>query len=336
MFGVDLGSMHIRIYNRHTKTVEKTKTALTIQNRNQIYAMGENAFAMYEKVPSNMEVVFPVVNGVIADYRYMQMLTTSFLNSIAKGRTRGADFIIAVPVDITEVEKKAFFDLLYKSKGKPKNVLLCDKPVADCAGLGLDVAGALGIFIVDVGYQTTEISVVSLGGIVNSELLPFGGGRMDDAIIAALRRNHNLLIGRRTAMQLKETYACAQVDEDDKTTVSVVGMNVVSGLPQTLEIEVQEINAALQDTLNAISASVKRILERTPPELAKDIVRDGIYLAGGGSALKGFDQLISETAGIPVNTCEQPDECAARGLGTIITTPAFHKLAYSMKTKVLK
>ena len=336
MFGVDLGSMNLKIYNRSTKSVEKTKNVVSILNHRGICALGDEAYEMYEKAPEQIEVCFPVEQGVIADYKSMQILITSFLSRIAKGRLRGSDFLIAIPTNITEVEKKAFFDLLFRNKIKPKNVLLVDKPVAEVAGLGLDAVSANGVFLADIGYQTTEISVVSLGGVVVSERLPFGSGRLDDAIISALRKNHNLLIGHRSAIQLKEKKGAAVCREEKQEQTTVVGMNLVTGLPASMQIDLQMIHQAIQEPLRIICDAIRRILERIPPELAKDIVNDGIRLTGGGSSLKGLDQMIADLAGIRVHTCENPEDCAAAGLGVIMNTPAFHRLAETMKTMVFK
>lgn len=333
--GIDLGTMNLKVFNKHTGEIIKIKNTVAIVKKNILYAYGNDAYDMFEKAPENIQVSFPIVNGVIADYGNMQSMIIKFLEKVCKGRLKGSDFIVAVPTDITEVEKKAFFDLLYKSKLKPKNVLLCDKPIANAVGLGLDANEPTGVMIVDIGSDTTEISVVSLGGMVITELLHFGGSRLDESIISYIRRNDNLVIGQKTAMQLKEQIGNAFPDEEVQS-YKVVGMNVVSGLPVEAEITSDKIYQATKDNLASICSSVRMVLEKTPPEIARDIVKSGIYITGGSSQYRNLDRLFEQISGIKVNTCEQPDETVVRGLAAIVSDPKYKNLAYTMKTKVFK
>ena len=204
IYGIDLGTSNMKVYCKATGKILNEKNTIAIINKNQMYAYGDAAYAMYEKAPEQIQVSFPIICGVIADFNNMQTMIQEFLEKHAKGKTRGAEFIVAVPTDITEVEKKAFFDIFYKSKMKPKSVLLCEKPLADAVGLGLDVNEPTGAMIVDIGADTTEISVISLGGLVLSDLLHFGGNRIDDSISSYIKKNFNLVIGRKTAKTLKE------------------------------------------------------------------------------------------------------------------------------------
>ena len=179
VYGIDLGTCNLKIFCKATGKVINEKNTIAIVNKNQLYAFGDDAYAMYEKAPDNIKVSFPVVNGVIADYNNMQTMIGELLEKHVKNHIKNAEFIVAVPTDITEVEKKAFFDLFYKSRFKPRNVLLCEKPIADAVGLELDVNSPTGFMIVNIGADTTEISVISLGGLVLSDLLHFGGRRID-------------------------------------------------------------------------------------------------------------------------------------------------------------
>ena len=188
----------------------------------------------------------------------------------SKGKVRGADFIVAVPTDITEVEKKAFLDMFNKSKVKPRLVQVCEKPIADAVGLGLDVNEPTGLMIVDIGADTTEISVISLGGLVLSSLLHFGGNQLDESIITYVRKNNNLLIGQKTACALKETIGSAIPGSE--ATMSIVGRDVVSGLPIETEITATQVYEFIQSDLNDICNSIKMTLEHTPPEQAQDII----------------------------------------------------------------
>lgn len=335
VYGIDLGTCNLKVFCKATGKVINEKNTVAIVNKNQLYAFGNEAYAMYEKAPETIQVSFPVVSGVIADYNNMQTMIAELMERHVKGHTKGAEFVVAVPTDITEVEKKAFFDLFYKSRFKPKSVLLCEKPIADAVGLGLDVNSATGYMIVNLGADTIEISVISLGGLVLSELLHFGGKRLDESIMSHLRRQYNLVIGEKTASFLKEELACAIPEAEEKTAV-IVGRDVVSGLPVEMEITTSIVYEAIRENLDSICTSIKIILEKTPPELAKDIIHSGIYLTGGASQIRRLDQLFNETTNIRVNLCEFPEESAVRGLNKIVSEDEYRKLAFSMKTVIFR
>lgn len=334
IYGIDLGTCNLKVFSKHSNKIIKEKNTIAIINKNQLYAYGDEAYAMYEKAPEAIQVSFPITGGVIADYNNMQTMVQELLDKNVKGHVKGSEFIVAVPTDITEVEKKAFYDLFYKSRMKPKTVLLCDKPIADAVGLGLDVNEPTGIMVVDIGADTTEISVISLGGLVLSDLLHFGGNKLDESIITYIKKNFNLVIGQKTAMQLKEHIGSAYPKEEGSFTV--VGLDVVSGLPIEMEIGADVVYNAMKSDLNAICNAIKMILEKTPPELARDIIRSGIYLTGGGSKIEDLDKLFTEITNITVNTCEDPDESVVRGLSLVVTNEKFKRLAYSMRTRIFK
>ena len=307
----------------------KEKNTIAVINKNEIYAYGDAAYAMYEKAPESINVVFPVVEGVIADYNFLQRMIFDFLESKMKAKSKNAEFIVAVPTDITDVEKRAFYELFYKSKSRPKNVLLCEKPIADAVGLGIDVNEPTGVMIVDMGADTTEISVISLGGLVLSDLLHFGGNRIDESIISYIRKEYNLVIGQKTAKALKETIGSGLPGREESMTV--VGRDVVSGLPIEMEIPAEVVYEAMKTNLANICNSIKMILEKTPPELARDIIHSGIYITGGGSLLHDIDKLFEQITNIKVNTTEVPEESAARGLVKIVSDSKFKRLPFSMK-----
>ncbi len=334
IYGVDLGTCNLKIFNKHTNKIIKAKNTISIINKNQLYAYGDNAYAMYEKAPEAIQVSFPINGGVIADYNNMQVMMQEMLEKTSKGHVKGAEFIVAVPTDITEVEKKAFYDLFYKSKMKPKQVQLCDKPIADAIGLGLDVNQPTGIMVVDIGADTTEISVISLGGLVLSDLLHFGGNRLDESIISYIKKKFNLVIGQKTAMQLKESIGSALPGAQG--SLSIVGLDVVSGLPIELSMTADIVYEAMKDHLASICNSIKMILEKTPPELSRDIIHSGIYLTGGGSQIANMDKLFTQITNIAVNTCEDPDETVVKGLSLVVTSDKFRHLAYTMRTRVFR
>ena len=326
VYGIDLGTCNLKIFCKATGKVINEKNTIAIVKKNQLYAFGDAAYAMYEKAPDNIKVSFPIVNGVIADYNNMQTLIGEVLDKHVKNHTKGAEYIVAIPTSITMVEQKSFADLFYKSRFKPKSVLLFQRPIADAVGLDLDVLSPTGYMIVNIGADTTEISVISLGGLVLSELLDFGGKRIDESIISYLKRTFSLAIGHKTAMDLKETLGCALPEEEERTA-KIVGRDLVSGLPIEMEISSKVIYEAIKDNLNSICNSIKLILEKTPPELAQDIIHSGIYITGGSSKISKLDQLFTQITNIKVNSCEYPEESAVRGLNKIVSDEKLKRLA---------
>ena len=333
VYGIDLGTCNMKIYCKASKKIMNEKNTIALVNKNEMYAYGDDAYAMYEKAPETIQVTFPVVGGVIADFNNLQVMLQTYLEAHAKGKLRGAEFIVAVPTDITDVEKRAFFDMFYKSKLKPKSVLLCEKPIADAVGLGLNVNEPTGIMVVDIGADTTEISVISLGGLVLSDLLHSGGNKIDESIITYVKRKYNLVIGQKTAQSMKETLGSG-IPGNTQTMV-VVGRDVVSGLPIEMEMSGAVVYEAIKDNLNTICNSIKMILEKTPPELARDIIHSGIYITGGSSQIHDLDQLFRDITGIEITTCAEPEECVVRGLLKIVSDAKFKHLAFSMKNKIL-
>jgi len=333
VYGIDLGTCNMKIYCKASNKIMNEKNTIALVNKNEMYAYGDDAYAMYEKAPETIQVTFPVVGGVIADFNNLQVMLQTYLEAHAKGKLRGAEFIVAVPTDITDVEKRAFFDMFYKSKLKPKSVLLCEKPIADAVGLGLNVNEPTGIMVVDIGADTTEISVISLGGLVLSDLLHSGGNKIDESIITYVKRKYNLVIGQKTAQSMKETLGSG-IPGNTQTMV-VVGRDVVSGLPIEMEMSGAVVYEAIKDNLNTICNSIKMILEKTPPELARDIIHSGIYITGGSSQIHDLDQLFRDITGFEINTCEEPEECVVRGLLKIVSDAKFKHLAFSMKNKIL-
>ncbi len=333
VYGIDLGTCNMKIYCKATGKILNEKNTIALVNKDQIYAYGDSAYAMYEKAPEDIQVTFPVNGGVIADLNNLQNMLQIYLEKNVKGKLRGAEYIVAVPTNITKVEKKAFSDIFYKSKLKPKSVLLCEKPIADAVGFGLDVSEPTGIMIVDIGADTTEISVISLGGLVLSDLLHYGGNKIDESIITYVKRKYNLVIGQKTAQAMKERLGSGVPGKTE--TMGVVGRDVVSGLPVEIEMSAAVVYEAIKDHLGTICNAIKMILEKTPPELAKDIVHSGIYITGGGSKIHDLDQLFKEVTGIEINTCENPEECVVRGLIKIVSDSKFKNLPFSMKSNIL-
>ena len=229
-------------------------------------------------------MAFPVKNGVIADIGNMQSMIDYFFHELdGKKKLKGAEYYIAVPTDITEVEKRAYFDLITNTNLKPKKIHVVEKPVADALGMNLDITKSTGTLVVDIGANTTEISVMSLGGIVLSRLIPIGGNRFDEAIINKIKKDKSFVIGEKTAEEIKMTIGSAYVTDE---SIDVCGRNLVTGLPSEITIESKDVHSALSELFQSIVDAVKIILERTPPEISSDIYNSCVYLSGGSSRIK--------------------------------------------------
>lgn len=334
-YGIDMGTQNLKIFSKGTGEILNIKNTIAVMDKDQMYAYGDEAYSMYEKAPENIAVSFPIVGGVIADFDNMQTMLFTVLEERIKAHLKGADIVVTVPTDITEVEKKAFFDMFMKSRTKFHSITLCDKPLADALGMGLDITEPTGVMMVDIGADTTEISVISLGGLVLSNLLPFGGNQLDDDIVTYLKRNHSLVIGRKTAKMLKENIGSAKLSEPLQT-MTVVGRDIVSGLPVQMEINAAMIYEAIKDDLNNLCTSIRMILEKVPPELAKDIVYSGIYLTGGSAKISSLAELFTEVTNISVNVADNANESAAYGLHLVLSDEKYKRFAYTMKTRIFR
>ena len=327
-FGIDLGTSNIKIYNRANDDVFVEKNMIAIANKKHLFAYGDSAFEMYEKAPDNINITYPLSNGVIADIQNMEMLVKYFISDLMKNNIKPADYYIAVPWDVTEVEKRAFKDLIKEANVRAKKVMVVDKAVADGLGLGIDVKNSQGVLVVNVGFDTTEISILSLGGIVLSRLIKVGGRKFDDAIKAAIRREYSLIIGGKTAEVVKTSL----IDlEEQHMGALVYGRDIVTGLPVEREIPTILVDECLVEYFNTIIDNIKVILERTPPELAADIYRHGLYLTGGASQVNKLAQLMSKGTGLKVNVSENPMTSVALGLAKIINDDNYKSVAYAIE-----
>lgn len=326
-FGIDLGTGNIKIYSTAKDTITNEKNMIAIMKKDILFAYGDAAFDMFEKAPQNIKVSFPLVNGVIADIGNMTTVLTEFINELTDGRGAGADYYVSVPTDVTEVEKRAFYDLIKDSGLKPRKIMMSEKSLADGLGMGIDVKTSQGVLVVDIGFETTEISVLSLGGIVLSKLIKTGGRKFDAAIMSVIRREFGLVIGEKTAEQLK--MELAKTEAEHKPAV-VYGRDLVTGLPVERSIPTDLIDATISETASVIVDNIKVILERTPPELSADIYKRGIYLTGGTASLAHIDELIVKGTALKVNKAENPQESVAYGLARIIKDPNFRSVAYSL------
>jgi len=324
-FGIDIGTSNIRIYNQSDNSIFMEKNMIAIENKNTLLAYGDSAYDMYEKAPANIVASFPVVNGVIADINNMETLIKYFIGDLSKGGIKPADYIIAVPTDVTEVEKRAFYDLIQDAGIKAHKIHVVEKAVADGLGLGIDVKNSQGVMVVNVGYSTTEVSILSLGGIVLSRLIKVGGKAFDEDIRNAVRKEFNLFIGEKSAERIKNNLR--KLVEGGQNAVCY-GRDIVTGLPIEKQIPTPILDMSMRDSFASIIDCIKLILERTPPELGADIYRHGIYLTGGASQVYNLAELIEKGTGLKVNQGEDPIDSVVLGLAKVINEDKYRKLAY--------
>ena len=328
VFGIDLGTYAVKIYQAAADQIYVQKNMIAIENGRNIIACGDEAYEMYEKAPAAIQVSSPVNYGVIADIRNMEALLRTLVSRLQRGSLRSGDFFVTVPSDITEVEKRAFSDLIKDARIKAKKVYAVDKAIADGLGMGIDVKNSQGVLVVDVGYDTTEISILSLGGIVISRLLKVGGHSFDNAIVSAVRREHNLVIGMKTAERIRMFFNDL---EHRGETCSIYGRDVVTGLPVERTMRSDFVANTLEEGFRTIVDSIRLILERTPPELSADIYRHGLFLTGGASQEEGLAAAIHNDLNLGVNLSENPLTCAAIGLSMVMNRANYRSLAYTIE-----
>ena len=312
---IDLGTANTLIWLKGKGIVinEPSIVARTIHDDN-IVAVGNEAKAMLGRTHRNLETIRPLQDGVIADFRMTDGMLQGFIRKINLNRLARPRMVICVPSGVTEVERRAVKDS--GERANAREVYLIEEPVAAAIGIGLDISQPIGNIIVDIGGGTTEIAVISLNGVVTKETIRIAGDEMDESILQWFRNEHKLEIGLSMSESIKKSVGSAM--QIDSQNISVRGRDLVSGIPKTIEVSSDEIRQALRDPVNAIVEAVKRCLEQTPPELAADILERGIIVAGGGSLLKGIDQIIRERTNVPVNIAEDPLLSVVKGTGIVL------------------
>lgn len=327
VYGLDLGTYEIKIYDKKADEIRKEKDVIAMKDKRYIFSVGDEAYEMYEKAPDNIEVIFPMKGGVIAHFDDMQYLLESLLKK--EGRfQRASEYLIAVPTDVTEVEKRAFYDLVFHSAAKAKSVKIVERGIADAVGFGADIWKEKGLFIANFGAGTTELSVLSSGGMVLNRLLKIGGDDFDAAVAARVRHNHDFLIGKLTAERLRREFGVFDQGADASLTVS--GRDLMKGVPKEKKISIGLVRASMKEPLAECAAAIRTMIERTPPDVRKGIEKNGICLTGGIANLRGLSTYLEESVGLPVSVAQKPELCAVQGLKKMIQNKEFKKLTYSM------
>lgn len=315
--GIDLGTANTLVYVRGKGIVVNEPSIVAVdRSTQQVLAIGNEAKEMLGRTPEDVMTIRPLKDGVIADFEKTEEMLRAFIRKVQNSRLFGRPrIVICVPSGITEVEKRAVRDSA-ESAGA-REVFLIAEPMAAAIGIGLPVELPVGNMVIDVGGGTSEIAVIALSGIVTSTSIRVGGDEMDRAIVQFLKKKYNLLIGERTAEQIKIEIASA-VEMDSELETRVKGRDLVGGIPKTINLSSSEVREALSEPISQIVDAVRISLERTPPELAADILDRGIILSGGGALLRGLDQRLRNETSLPINVVEDPLTCVVRGTGKVL------------------
>ena len=312
--GIDLGTANVLVYIKGKGVVLREPSVVAFdRDTNKIKAIGEDARLMLGRTPGNIVAVRPLRQGVISDYTVTEKMLRYFIQkSCGKSRFRKPRISVCVPSGVTEVEKKAVEDATYEAGAR--EVAIIEEPIAAAIGAGIDISRPCGNMIVDIGGGTADIAVISLGGTVVSTSIKVAGDNFDEAIMRYVRKNYNLIIGERTAEEIKINVATVH-PEGRQVEQEVRGRDLVTGLPTTIKVTSEDGRKALRESVASLVASVRSVLEKCPPELSADIVDKGIYLTGGGALLDGISQVLKDETGIDTYVAEQPLDCVALGTG---------------------
>lgn len=314
---IDLGTVNLLIFVLDIGVTVNEPSVVAIDSASgEVVAIGSEARKMLGKTPDSVIASHPLQDGVIADYHITQAMIEYYINKVmGKFRLYKPDVMVSVPAGATSTEIRAVIDATLAAGAKAAYII--KEPIAAAIGAGMPIASAAGNMIVDIGGGTTEVAIISLGGIVAQNSIRVGGNEINNSITDYVRRKYSLAIGENTAEEVKKKFASAVTNTKSKK-VEIRGRSIVAGLPKTISIEANELTGAIQDELEKIISAIKKVLEQTPPELSSDIIDRGMILTGGGALLKNLDRLLTKVTGIPCIVAEKPLTCVVRGAGAAL------------------
>ncbi len=325
--GIDLGTDTIKIRDKSGKRFLYSRNVIAVRKNGSVVGIGESAFEIYEKNPENVRVVWPMTNGVIANLTEMELVLSHLLKNFSGLFHTNAAVCIAVPSNITQVEKRAFFQVM-SGKINVGKIRLIDKGIADAVSAGLPVLTARGHMVVNIGADTTEISVISSGKVILSQTLKTGGRKLDEDISTMVRRKFNLSIGQKTAEALKNNLAF--MINGPRLEQKVFGIHTLSGLPKSELIPSLAVSVAIIDSIDYIVENIKSVYNRVPPQLMKDIMREGIYLTGGVSMIQNLPEYIRKEIGVPLYHIQDPKNSTVRGLVEVMNNKDLRQITFSL------
>ncbi|HUQ44493.1 MAG TPA: rod shape-determining protein [Candidatus Limnocylindria bacterium] len=324
--GIDLGTANVLVHVEGKGIVITEPSVVAVDDDGRIRAVGEAAREMIGRTPGNIHAIRPMKDGVIADYVITEAMLRFFINKATSGRMRlrlsGPAVMISVPAGVTSVEKRAVKDAALKAGAR--EAYLIEEPLAAAIGANVPISGPSGNMVIDIGGGTSEVAVIALGGIVVSTSLRVGGNRIDEAIATYIRKKYNLMIGERTAEEVKITIGTA-LPLERELSMEVRGRDLIAGLPRTIPITSSEIMEAIELPLQQLVAAVRHVLEQTPPELSSDIIDKGMVMSGGGALLRNIDKLLTQVTGVPCHVAENALNCVALGTGEALKHYDFFK-----------
>ncbi len=323
--GIDLGTANILVFIPQKGVVinEPSVVAVSVID-NKILAVGNEAKEMLGKTPESICASRPVKDGVIADYKVTEAMIRYFINKVSgKIRFSKPEVIVSVPAGITSTERRAVIDATVQAGAKTAYVV--KEPILAAIGAGIPINTPFGNMIIDIGGGTSEVAVISLGGVVSFSSVRVGGDKLDQAISEYIRKKHGVAIGERNAEEIKIKIGNAIIEEGEEDFMEVRGRDLVSGLPKTIKISSNEITEAIQDELGEIIKTVKNVLQETPPELSSDVIDRGMVLSGGGALLKNLDKLLSQSTGVPCYVADDPLLCVVKGTGSVLDNLDMYK-----------
>ncbi len=329
MFGIDLGTDSVKIYDHSRGSISREKTRVAIRKKETVFAVGDEAEEMLERTPKDIQVYTPMANGRISDISLVEVLLHYILERSYLGIKPKLFF--TVPMDTTEIEKRAYYTIAHRGRLKRCRVFLVEKPIADALALGIPVSKTRGSMIINMGAQSTEVSVIADQRVIISRVIPIGGNQFDASIVAAVRRFHNFQISYKTAGDLKQNLA----DFTGKNTnlMRVMGIDATTGLPRDGVVTSYTITVTMQEQLHTIAEEIQNLLKRTPPQVYRAIKEEGIFLTGGSARLPGVDQYLKQYLGLPVKLSSLYELCTINGLKELVNHPQLHKLAFTPKKR---
>src|SRR6202142_446492 len=321
--GIDLGTANVLVYVQGKGIVIQEPSVVAVSDDNRIVAIGDEAREMIGRTPGNITAIRPMKDGVIADYVITEAMLRHFIHKVNRRfRIGKPEVMISVPAGVTSVEKRAVRDAALKAGAGA--AYLIEEPLAAAIGANVPIAGPSGNMVIDIGGGTSEIAVIALGGIVVSTSLRVGGNKFDEAIATYIRKKYNLMVGERTAEEVKIAIGTA-LPLERELTMDVRGRDLIAGLPRTIPLTSPEVMEAMEPPLQQIIGAVRLVLEQTPPELSSDIIDKGMVMSGGGSLLRNIDKLLTQVTGVPCHVADDALNCVARGTGLALEHFEFYK-----------
>ncbi|MBX3144218.1 MAG: rod shape-determining protein [Trueperaceae bacterium] len=315
MIGVDLGTTNVRIHVKGKGVLLREPAVIAVvKGTTDIKAVGQEAYRMLGRTPGNITAVRPMADGVIADYTLTERMLKAFIGKVLTGTARfiKPNIMVCIPAGITDVERRAVVQAAHEIGAR--KVFLIEEPVAGAIGAGINIAEPIGSMVIDIGGGTTDLAIISLGGIVVSESIRVAGNTFDRDIMAFVKAKHNLLIGDRSAEEIKRTVGAAKIiTEDDKREMEVRGRDLIDGMPKSASIDTEDVIWALKPSLDKIAAGLRKVLEQAPPELVSDVIERGIVLTGGGALLRNLAPFLSDVTSVPVMVAENAEDCVVLG-----------------------